>query len=151
MARYRFFSVALLLIAAAAVSTAQSNDTIDAILDELTATVYSAAYLTMTSAGLVDDDASPAQAFREASGRGWISGDAEGRAVTFGEFAYLLMRAHEVPGGLMYLLFPGPRYAAREFVYQGWSPERRGPNDTVSGEFLVRVTGNALEMIGGSR
>jgi hypothetical protein len=45
----------------------------------------------------------------------------------------------------MYRLFPGPRYAAREFVYRRWSPERRGPADRMTGQFLVRVTGNFLE------
>ncbi|TVQ17143.1 MAG: hypothetical protein EA382_19275 [Spirochaetaceae bacterium] len=155
MVRPRLFYVALLAAAAALIVTGsvfgQSNTVIDAILGEEVATAQSAAYLAMTSAGLVADDATPAVALRTAREEGWIGDRGDREPVTFGEYAYLMMRAHGVSGGLMYLIFPGPRYAAREFTYRGWSPERRAPGELVSGEFMVRVTGNMLEMVGGER
>ena len=155
MARPRVFYVALLAAATALIGTVsafgQSNTVIDAILGEDVATAQSAAYLALTSAGLVADDATPAGALRTARDQGWIGDRSDSDPVTFGEYAHLMMRAHGVPGGLMYLVFPGPRYAAREFVYRGWSPERRSPGDSMSGEFMVRVTGNMLEMVGGER
>ncbi len=155
MARSRVFYVALLAVATALIvpgsASGQSNDVIDAILGEDVAVAQSAAYLAMTSAGLVADDATPADALRAAREQGWIGDRGDRDPVTFGEYAHLMMRAHGVSGGLMYLIFPGPRYAAREFVYRGWSPERRSPGDSMSGELMVRVTGNMLEMVGGER
>jgi hypothetical protein len=50
----------------------------------------------------------------------------------------------------MYRMFPGPRYAAREFTYHGWSPVRLGPSDQFSGDFLLSVAGIFLEEIQGS-
>jgi hypothetical protein len=156
MARPRLFHVASLAAALALVAVSgsafgQSNARLDAILSEEIASAQSAAYLVMTSAGLIADDGTPAGALREARQQGWIGDRTDHDPVTFGEFAHLLMRAHGLPGGLMYRIFPGPRYAAREFVFQRWSPERRAPRDLVSGEFLVRVTGNTLDMTGGHR
>jgi len=119
---------------------------VDAILEEEPATLGSAAYLALTAADMMDEDASPGSAVQLAREAGWLSENADaGTPVTFGELAYLLMRAFDIQGGLMYRVIPGPRYAAREFVYQGWSPERKAPDDLVTGEFLIRLTGNFLD------
>jgi hypothetical protein len=138
----------LLLLLAASALSAQSNEMIDSILAEETATVGSAAYVALSAAGLINEDTSPERATLVAVEAGWLPEGTDAAApATFGQLAYLLMGALEVKGGLMYRILPGPRYAAREFVYQGWSPERRGPGDPLSGEFMIRVTGNFLENV----
>ena len=151
MAKHRL-AFLLILAGVTAGIAAQSNERIDSILAEQTATLGSAAYIALSGVGLVADEASPAQAVAAAVDEGWLAEGTDGAApATFGQVARLLMAAHGVNGGLMYRFFPGPRYAAREFVARGWSPERRAPGDPVSGEFLLRVTGNFLEMTGVSR
>lgn len=148
--RYAFLFAALLM--AAATGFAQSNDMIDSILQEEVATVGSAAYVALSAADLVPDEATRDRAVTVAREAGWLPAEAAADdPATFGTFAYLLMAAVEVDGGLMYRLIPGPRYAAREFVYQGWSPERRAPGDVISGQFMIRVTGNFLDSVEASR
>lgn len=146
--RLRFGFVLFVFLFTGSLLIAQSNDTIDSILSEEPATAGSAAYVALTAGDLLSEDASRERAVQVAAETGWLpeGTDAE-RPVTFGELAYMLMEALEVQGGLMYRLLPGPRYAGREFVYQGWSPERRGPNEQVSGQFLIRVTGNFLDKV----
>ncbi|MFP4114440.1 MAG: hypothetical protein ACOC2Y_07135 [Spirochaetota bacterium] len=144
--RFRFGFVLMLLLFAGSILSAQSNDMIDSILGEETATVGSAAYVALTAAGLTGDETGRDAAVEIARERGWLTEEADaGSPVTFGEFAFMLMEATEVGGGLMYIISPGPRYAAREFVYRGWSPERTAPGATISGQFLIRATGNFLD------
>jgi len=146
--RLRFGFVTILLLVAATTVTAQSNEHIDAILAEDVATVGSAAYVALTAAGLVDDDSPTSRAVEIAIEAGWLPEEAAAdEPVSFGRFAYLLMEATEITGGLMYRMIPGPRYAAREFVYRAWSPERRSPGEQITGQFLVRVTGNFLDNV----
>lgn len=144
--RRRFGFVLFLLLFAGSILAAQSNEMIDAILEEEVASVGSAAYIALSAADLISDDASRERAVIVAREAGWLPEDADANTpATFGRLAYLLMEATRIDGGLMYRLIPGPRYAAREFVYRGWSPERRPPDDLISGQFLVRVTGNFLD------
>ncbi len=150
--RHGFLALFFLFFLAAAMLPAQSNEMIDAILDEEIATVGSAAYIALSAARLIPDDTTPAQAVAAARDAGWLPDDAVAdQLATFGELAYLLMGANDVGGGLMYRLFPGPRYAAREFAYRRWSPERIGPRERISGQLLVRITGNFLDSVEGSR
>lgn len=130
----------------------QSNEQIDSILAQDVATVGSAAYLALSAADLINDESSLDLAVTVAAEAGWLPAEAiADDEASFGTVAFLLMQATEVNGGLLYRIFPGPRYAAREFVYQGWSPEDREPNSTVTGQFLVRVTGNFLDMTEATR
>jgi hypothetical protein len=100
----------------------------------------------------VNDDSSPQKAVEVAVAAGWLSETARAQdPAGFGTLAYLLMQVFEVPGGLMYRIFPGPRYATREFTYQGWSPVKMGPGDPFSGEFLLSVTGIFLEDLSSRR
>jgi hypothetical protein len=132
-------------------AAAQSNDTIDAVLAEETASLGSAAYVALVAGDLVDDDSTPQKAVEVAVAAGWLDADADPSAPAgFGQFAYLLMQVFEVNGGLLYRIFPGPRYATREFTYQGWSPLRVGPGDRFSGEYLLSVAGIFLEDLNGT-
>lgn len=142
----------LFLSLIAGLAGAQSNNVIDLILGQDNATAASAAYVTLAAAGSIDDMTSPEEAFGLAARNGWLSEETESDdPITFGAFSHLLMQSFGKGGGLMYLIFPGPRYAAREVVYRGWSAEDKGPNEPISGEFMLRVTGNFLEMEAVSR
>ena len=148
MAKKRLLVFTALLLVCACLAFGQSNDQIDLILNQETASIGAAAYLAMSSAGLVEDGASFARAVSVAQDAGLLDAAAAADApATFGQFAYMMMGAHEVSGGMMYLLLPGPRYAAREFVYQDWTPVHRGPEDQIDGQFLIRVSGRFLESL----
>lgn len=68
-----------------------------------------------------------------------------GKPIRLDEFAFMLVRAFGFKGGIMYTLFPGPRYAYRELVYRRVLEGRLDPAQTVSGERLLYVLGRALE------
>ncbi len=148
MFKNRLLVLLLTLFWVTAAAVSQSNEQIDGILAEETATLGSAAYVALSAAGEVPDSATPREAVGVAQERGWL--DAEASAsdpATFGRFAYMAMEAMDIPGGLMYLMFPGPRYAAREFVYQDWSPEPIAPGATISGQLLLRIAGNFAQQV----
>jgi hypothetical protein len=148
--RRRLVLVFALLLTITIGVAAQSNETIDQILGQEVATIGSAAYVTLSAAGLVNDDSTPAKAVEVAVEAGWLGADKSAQdPAGFGQLAHLLMQAFEIKGGLMYRIFPGPRYATREFTYFGWSPIRVGPADQISGEFLLSVTGIFLEDLAG--
>lgn len=136
---------ALLLGWAICFLPAQSNQLIDRMLEDEGADVADATYMVLLSAGAIDEGASTSEAVVYAREAGWLPQEVDrGRTITFGEFAYILMEAHQEPGGIMYRLIPGPRYAAREANFQEWSVERRSQDEEISGETAIRVLGNYL-------
>lgn len=142
---------ALLLILPGALF-AQSNEQIDRLLSQDPAQVGQAAYLVLTAAGLIEEDSSAGEALVAAQERGLVS--AQGQVddpLQFGQFAYMLTDSFGVSGGLMYRLIPGPRYAAREVVYQGWSRSRRAPGEEISGNVVARIVSVYLNQEGGAR
>ncbi len=141
-----------LLLLVPGMLVAQSNEQIDRLLSQDPAQLGQAAYLVLTAAGLIEEDSSPGEALVAAQERGIVS--AEGQVddpLQFGEFAYMLTDSFGVSGGLMYRLIPGPRYAAREVVYQGWSRSRRAPREELSGDAVARIMSVYLNQEGGAR
>jgi len=131
---------------------AQSNDRIDELLAQDPAATDLTAYLVLSAAGLVGEDVEPGEAVDYAVSEGMLpTGAAGGDAVTFGRFSYLLTRSFDVPGGIMYRLAPGPRYAAREVVFQGWSRKRRDTGELLDGESVVRILSVYLNEQGGAQ
>jgi hypothetical protein len=68
--------------------------------------------------------------------------------VTLGEISFLIMKTLGLPGGLMYMIFPGPRYAARELAYLGFIPGNTHPSRAISGQEVMHILGQALEKKG---
>ncbi len=143
--------VAFVLITAPLLAVhGQSNETLDDLLNQRPAQMGHTAYLVLTAAGLIEDDASPEEALAYATDAGFVRGSpGVSDEVTFGRYSYLLMKSFGVRGGVMYMILPGPRYAAREVVYRGWSRTRRAPSDAISGNAVVRITSVYLNQEGG--
>jgi len=135
-----FFSLALSNL------SAQSNETLDSFLEQEKALFGHSAYMILTAVGSLPDDSSVVEASLalEESDIQFPSSPAD-EPITLGEYSFLIMQALEIDGGLMYRVFPGPRYAARELKYLNFIPGSAGPGRSLSGIEAIQILGRALE------
>jgi hypothetical protein len=86
------------------------------------------------------------------SERGLLPGSHDpGAPITLGELACLIMKTQGMGGGILYTLFPGPRYAARELAYLRLVRGNTHPSRTVTGEEVMRILAAVLERTGGKK
>jgi hypothetical protein len=138
----------MLIFAAAA--GAQSNATIDRLLGEKQAVLTDAAYIILAAGNLVKEDATADQVLAVIAEKKLLPG-AHGAAdhITLGETSYLIMEVLGMQGGLLYLAFPGPRYAAREMQFLRLIPSGyTHPDRIVSGQEVMQMLGAAMEKKG---
>jgi hypothetical protein len=134
------------LLAAAAGLSAQSNELIDRLLEEEAASYGPAVYLIFTASGDLEEDAGETAAIAAVPAMRWgIEPKDPEEPISLGEFSYLLMRALDIEGGIMYKAFPGPRYAARELKHLGFVPGSSAAGRTLSGSSAVHILGRAME------
>jgi len=103
--------------------SAQSNDVLDVFLNRSEADLGTSAYLVLAAMKDIDESSSidEALAWMNQSGKfEKIKNPDAGQSISYGEFSYLIMETLNLKGGVMYRLFPGPRYAAREIAYRKW-------------------------------
>jgi hypothetical protein len=141
--------VALLVLAILPLS-AQSNELLDQLLDQPRAQFGDIVYMTMAAAKLVADTATPQEALQALQQQGWkiqvLPLDAP---IPLGTYSFLLMKAFKLKGGILYSLFPGPRYACRELGYMKIIDTDVRTLRSVSGEEAVRMLGKVMERQGG--
>ncbi|MDR1747915.1 MAG: hypothetical protein LBR47_02520 [Spirochaetaceae bacterium] len=77
-------------------------------------------------------------------------GITEGDAVTLEQFSLLCMRVWNIPGGLMYRLFPSSRYALKELKLRGIIPASADPSFTVSGREALNIISICSEIAEGT-
>ncbi len=129
---------------------AQSNQLLDQILAQPELSFGQAAYLLLTAAQKLPEQSSPEQAAEALASSGWrVKARPAEEPMPLGEYSYLLMQAFGIRGGLMYRLFPGPRYATRELASRKWITGRAWPGRALSGEEAVRLLGAVMESRGG--
>jgi hypothetical protein len=134
----------ILLLLSAAPTRAQTAAEMERLLDTGEITYTQASYFTLASV-LEAPPPNPAAAFALARERGWFPVNAEpGGPVKLKNLSLLMMKAFGLEGGLMYRLFPGPRYAYREMTRRGFIEGRAYPLFTVSGERFLQILGNVL-------
>jgi hypothetical protein len=134
------------LFVVSAIGFTQSNKLLDELLEQKEAGFATSALLVLSAAGIIPEDATLEKAAAALAEQNWgIQVPEEPKAISLGEFAYLLMRAFDIPGGVMYRLLPGPRYAAREIAYLGFIVDRASPYRSLSGEEALDALGMALE------
>jgi hypothetical protein len=139
---------AIAILAAGAV-WGQSNEVIDSLLAEEGATLAKTAYLVLTASGAIDEAQTVDQAFAALQAKPWgFAKAAPDGKVTLGSYAYLVMRAFDMKGGIMYSLFPGKRYAAREFAFRDFIQGNSAPGRILSGRDVTHVLGRVLEALG---
>lgn len=129
---------------------AQSNEIIDSLLSEKYADYGKAAYLTLSAANLVDRNAIADNAAREAlsflKGSGWkLKIKSPDEKINLGEYCLLVMKSFKMQGGVMYFVFPSPRYASRELYSLGFIDGSKDPYRKISGEEAVSILQRVME------
>jgi outer membrane protein OmpA-like peptidoglycan-associated protein len=138
----------ILLIFCAFSAWAQTAAELEGLLDTDQITYTQAAWFTLASVPETPPT-DQAAAFALALERGWLPKNAEpGGPVKLRNLSLLLMKAFDIEGGLMYRLFPGPRYAYREMSRRGFIEGRSYPGFTVSGERFMQILGRILSHTG---
>ena len=135
----------ILLFSMALPLAAQSNQLLDQLLDQPEAHFGDVVYMTLTAAKLLPDTATPEEALQTLRRQDWKIQILPGEApIPLGDYSFLLMKAFKLTGGVLYSLFPGPRYACRELSYLKIITANARPNRSVSGEEAVRILGNVM-------
>jgi len=143
----RFRLLLVLLIAGAASLCAQSNQTVDRLLDEKPAVFGDAAYVILSAVGFVSEDSTGEDATAAVADRKLLQKTPSAtEAVTLGQVCFLIMQTQGIKGGLLYRLFPGPRYATRELASLGLLKGYTHPNRVVSGEEVMWILGAVLDL-----
>ncbi len=141
----------VLLLSTALPLAAQSNQLLDQLLDQPAASFGEVVYMTLSAAKLVPETATPAEALEALQQQNWkvriLPADAP---IPLGDYAFLLMKAFKLSGGIFYSLFPGPRYAVRELGYIRVISTDARPNRNLSGEEAVHILGNLMARKEGS-
>jgi hypothetical protein len=123
---------------------AQDARDMDVLLETAAVDGARGARFVLGAAGLLpaglSGPAAEAAAWGAARERGWVSGSPD-RVLRLKDAAFLVMGAFGLKGGLMYSLFPGPRYAYRELLYRTVIQGRADGGAAVSGERLLQIIG----------
>jgi hypothetical protein len=136
---------ALLIVLGAGIGYSQSNEVVDRVLQQDALQAAEAVYLVQVAAGNVEESASVQQAYEQFE---WSSVNLEAlqpdATLTVGQYSYLIMHSLDLSGGIMYKIFPGPRYAARELHFLGHITQGRSPYRDLSGNEALSILGSVL-------
>jgi hypothetical protein len=125
---------------------AQSNTFLDEVLEREEVLFGGALKLVFSGAGLLPEDVTEERAIAYLESQDWgIAVKGTAQTITLGEYSLVVMKALDLPGGIMYSIASVPRYAVRELDYLGFIDGSTAPGRTLSGEEAVRVLGRALE------
>ena len=126
---------------------AQSNERVDALLGQLQSRADDACYLVLSAGGQISEDTEPETAYETAMQNHWLPTTKQAdEPILLNEFCALVMYALDLKGGLMFRLFPGPRYAYKHFVALGIVNSNGGPKRTVPGDEVLMVVSQAMEL-----
>ena len=148
--RKPYFLLCFLLLIPAFLS-AQTAAELDEVLDTREISYSHAARFVIASANvtLEADAAVPETAFELAMMKGWVPKKASpDDPITLGGLSFLIMKAFNMKGGLMYLIMPGPRYAFRAMVSRSLIQGSADPSMKVSGDRFLLILGNVLNTEG---
>jgi hypothetical protein len=136
---------------AAAPLQAQTAAELEALLQTQSVSREQAARFVLAAAELTDaPDAG--RAFAYAVERAWLPKNAPPeKPITLAELSFLIMRAFDMKGGVMYAILPGPRYAYRSMLIRSLIQEPADPAMTLNGGRFLLILGNVLSAAGGDR
>jgi hypothetical protein len=149
--------IPIILLIGLAVSfsaAAQSNEVIDKVLDQNELVYKNGAYFVLTASGMVPETTGPEEAFTallEKQSEWKLKNPRPEQKMRLGDFSHILMRALDIPGGLLYRIFPGPRYAAKELSYLGIIKKNADPCRDITGSEALQILGDTLEWKGAAQ
>ncbi|MBN1698222.1 MAG: hypothetical protein JW881_11970 [Spirochaetales bacterium] len=147
MKKKRYCLVCIMLLGGIFPLSAQSNEMLDELLSEESVSFGNAVYIVLAGAGLIGEGVSVEEAVGILLEQQWgIKGKSPEEPIHLDEYSFLLMKALMKGGGLMYTLFPSPRYAYRELDYRGLIEQPADPGRTVSGEEALRMLAGVLAL-----
>ncbi len=124
----------------------QFSSALDDILEQSELQCGQAAYLALNAAGAAGETIEPQAAWAQIQEYDWFSSDKQATdSVSLGEYSLMLMQLFEIPGGIMYSLFPSARYASRELGFLGIIPQNAGAYRTLDGSEAVSILGQVLQ------
>jgi hypothetical protein len=144
-------AIAVVFLFPALSLSAQTAEELDKMLETQELSAAQAARFVLGAADLVPDHLFGGEAeeaaYTMAAENGWLT-LGPGDTMRLKDAAFLVMRAFELKGGIMYSIFRNPRYAYREMVYKKLIQGRADPGFTVSGERLLHIIGSTLRYSG---
>ena len=135
-----FLSAALFLTAMLIYS--QSNEEIDAFMAKKQADVATAAYFTLSAAGMQNAASTAEAAPGYLNENKWFKEELKGdELLKASDASYLIMKAFAQKGGIMYSIAPGPRYALKEIKYLKLIDQKTDPAKIMTGEdFMILLS-----------
>ena len=139
------FSLILFVLTVFSVS-ADFNTSMDSVLEEKEVTYGSISYLLLVGTGVLGEDSSFQEAAEKMASEFPATEMSSNSSLTIGELSFMVMNAYRIKGGLMYRLFPGPRYAVRELRHKKILQGKTYSTMNISGERACRILGRVLEI-----
>ncbi len=124
---------------------AQSNELIDSMLAQERASIGKAAYLVLLATGTIPETAKESEAAQIVADKPWnLAAKSAEEPITLGQYSFLIMQAFGIPGGMMYSLFPCPRYAVRSLAFLGIVSGKAEEWRYLTGDEAFRILTKAL-------
>lgn len=129
--------------------SAQTAAELEAMLQTQAVTNAQAAKFVLASAE-AEANISAENAFQQALSNGWLKKDAKSDSeITLSRLSFLMMKAFNIKGGMMYSIAPGPRYAYKSMVSRNYIQGASDPGMNVDGERLLLILGKVISAEGG--
>jgi len=129
---------------------AQTAAELETVLGSQNLTCAQAAGFVLAAAADTGVKNTSKEAFEQAIAKGWLPQGAKPEEnITLGSLSFLIMKAFNIKGGVMYTFFPGPRYAFRAMVSRSYIQGSADPGMKVSGDRFLRILGKVLSATGG--
>jgi len=130
--------------------SAQTAAELETVLGTQNLTCAQAAGFVLAAAADTAVNNTSKEAFEQAITKGWFpQGTAPEENITLGRLSFLIMKAFNIKGGIMYTFFPGPRYAFRAMVSRSYIQGSADPAMKVNGERFLHILGKVLGATGG--
>ncbi|MDR2053344.1 MAG: OmpA family protein, partial [Treponema sp.] len=129
--------------------SAQTAAEVESVLSAQAVTLTQASRFVLAVADVLDETAEPGAAYALAREQGWLPQNVSpDSSIGLGELCFLIMKAFDMKGSLLYAAFPGPRYAFRELNYLKLIPGQKDPGVKVSGEWFLQILGTVAAYTG---
>jgi len=131
--------------------SAQTAAELETILQTQAVNCAQAAKFVLASGSDAAANISAQSAFDLALSRGWLAeGTKPDEKITLEKLSFLILKAFNMKGGVMYTLNPGPRYAYKSMVSRDFIQGSTSPGMNVNGEKFLLILGKVISAQGGN-